>query len=111
MPPLITAAAEIICVHGGRVVPVPSQQQLLIGGSPVLCVPDLQGAPIVGCPVPPTPVTKPCTTVAAVLPGSWSMRVAVGGRFAYMQTLVGLTDGVPPGAIQCLFAGQVIVQG
>lgn len=111
MPLLLTAAAEIICTHGGRVVLIPTQEQLIIQGSPALCVPDLQGAPIVGCAVPPTPATKPCTAVAAIMPGSWTLRVAVGGRFVYVQTLVGITDGVPPGALECLFAGQVIVQG
>lgn len=111
MPPLLTASAVIMCVHGGRVMPIPTQQQVLIAGSPVLCVPDLQGAPIVGCPIPPTPATKPCTMVVAVFPGSWSLKVLIGGRPAYVQTLVGVTDGFPPGAIQCIFAGQVVVQG
>ena len=111
MPPLLTANALITCVHGGRVTLIPTQQKVLISNSPVMCVPDLQGAPILGCPIPPTPATKPCTTVVAVMPGSWSLKVLIGGRPAYVQTLVGITDGIPPGAIQCVFAGQVIVQG
>jgi hypothetical protein len=50
-------------------------------------------------------------TVVAVMPGSWSMKALIGGQPAYWQSLVGLTDGVPPGPIQCVFPGQVRVQG
>jgi hypothetical protein len=98
------------CAHGGQVKPIPSQTKVLIGGSPVLCVPDLLGAPIVGCALPPTPATKPCTTVAVTMPGSWSLKVTVGGRPAYLSTLIGLTDGVPPSPVIVAFPGQVIAQ-
>lgn len=85
--------------------------RVLIQGAPVLCVPDLLGAPIVGCTQPPPPApTKPCTTVVSTLPGSWSMKVMVGGRPAYLATLSGLTDGVPPSPIMVTYPGQVIVQ-
>ncbi len=43
-------------------------------------------------------------------PGSWSLKVTVGGRPAYVATLSGLTDGVPPSPIFCTYPGQVIVQ-
>jgi hypothetical protein len=111
LPPLLNANAVIMCSHGGRVTPIPTQQKVLAGGAPVLCVPDLVGAPIAGCPVPPTPATKPCTTLVAPLPGSWSMKVLVGGRPAYTATLPGLTDGVPPGTVTVISPGQVKVQG
>ena len=100
----------ITCAHGGQVKPIPGQTKVLIGGAPVLCVPDLVGAPIVGCPVPPTPATKPCTIVAQTMPGSWSTKVNVAGRPAYLSTLVGLTDGVPPSPVIVAYPGQVIVQ-
>ena len=45
---------------------------------------------------PPSPGTKPCTTVISTLPGSTSLNVIVGGRPAYVATLSGITDGVPP---------------
>lgn len=111
MPPLLNANAVILCSHGGKVNPIPSQVQVIAGGAPVLRVPDLVGAPIAGCPVPPTPVTKPCTTVVAVLPPSWSLKVVVGGTPAYVASLIGITDGVPPGALTLVFAGQMVVQG
>jgi hypothetical protein len=111
VPPLLNANAVILCSHGGKVSAIPGQVQVLAGGAPVLCVPDLMGAPIAGCPVPPTPATKPCTTVVAVLPPSWSLKVLVGGKPPYVATLVGITDGVPPGALTLVSPGQVVVQG
>jgi hypothetical protein len=110
MPPILTAQAVIMCAHGGQVRPIPGQMQVLIQGAPVLCVPDLLGAPIIGCVQPPTPATKPCTLVAATFPGSWSLKVTAAGRPAYMATLAGLTDGVPPSPLIVVYPGQVIVQ-
>jgi hypothetical protein len=106
MPLPLTSAATIMCAHGGRVAIVPRQFAVLAGGSPVVCVPDLIGAPIVGCALPPTPATKPCTTVAVVFPGSWSTKILVGGRPAYLQTLTGLTDGVPPSPVTVISPGS-----
>jgi hypothetical protein len=100
----------ITCAHAGQVRPIPSQQRVLAQGAPILVVPDLLGAPIVGCVQPPTPATKPCTLVAATFPGSWSLKVMVGGRPAYLATLTGLTDGVPPSPLIVVFPGQVLVQ-
>lgn len=111
MPPLLTTNAVIMCAHGGKVTPIPSQAQVLVDGAPALCLPDLVGAPITGCALPPTPVTKPCTSTIAALPGSWSLKVLVVGRPALIATAIGLTDSVPPGTFQVLFPGQVRVEG
>ncbi len=101
-----------MCAHGGQVMLIPRQFKVLIQGAPVVCVPDIMGAPIVGCAQVPTPAgTKPCTTVAATFPGSWSLKVLVGGKPAYLSTLTGLTDGVPPSPITVVFPGQITVQG
>jgi hypothetical protein len=110
MPPVVTSNATILCAHGGRVMLVPRQVQVLIQGGSVLCEPDLVGAPVVGCAQPPTLSTKPCTTVVSTFPGSTSMKVAVGGRPVYIATLTGLTDGVPPGAVMVVDPGQAVVQ-
>ncbi|HXA55717.1 MAG TPA: hypothetical protein VNV37_12665, partial [Solirubrobacteraceae bacterium] len=99
MPPIVTSNANILCVHGGQVVLVPSQTAVTIQGGAVLCEPDLMGAVIVGCAQPPTPSTVPCTAVVSTLPGSTSLTVSVAGMPAYVATLSGITDGVPPGAI------------
>jgi hypothetical protein len=82
-----------------------------IDGGMILCEPDLLLAPIVGCPVPPSPGSKPCTSVVSTLPGSTSLKVSVQGRPAYVATLSGLTDGVPPAPITVVSPGQAKVDG
>lgn len=109
-PPVLTNQAVITCAHGGRVLLVPGQTAVTISGGAVMCHPDLLGAPIGGCAQPPTPATKPCTTVVEVLPGSWSLKLIVGGRCVYLATLNGLTDGMPPSPLIVAFPGQVLVQ-
>jgi hypothetical protein len=111
MPPIVTSNATILCVHGGQVVLVPSQTQVTIQGGAVLCEPDIMGAPIVGCAQPPTPSTVPCTVVVSALPGSTSLTVSVNGQPAYVATLSGITDGIPPGAIMVADPGQTQVEG
>jgi hypothetical protein len=111
MPPIVTAAATIICAHAGQVTLIPRQAMVLAGGAPVLCEGDLSGAPILGCAQPPSIATKPCTTVVSTSPGvSSSPRVLVGGRPVLIQTLSGITDGVPPGVITVVNPGQVLAQ-
>jgi hypothetical protein len=100
-----------MCAHGGKVMLIPRQGTVTISGAPVMCVPDLMGAPIVGCAQPPTPATKPCTAVVSTFPGSWSLKVLVGGKPVYLQTLTGMTDGVPPSPIMVAYPGQALVQG
>lgn len=90
---------------------IPRQAQVRAQGASLLCEPDLVGAPIVGCVQPPTPTSKPCTLVVSTFPGSSSLKVRVGGRPAYVATLSGITDGVPPGIISVLNPGQMVVQG
>jgi hypothetical protein len=111
MPPIVTSNAVITCVHGGQVTVIPKQSQVTIQGGAVLCEPDLVGSPIVGCAQPPSPSSKPCTMVVSTLPGSTSLKVMVGGRPAYVATLSGVTDGVPPGAIVVSSPGQTTVEG
>jgi hypothetical protein len=74
-----------------------------------MCEPDLVGAVIVGCAQPPSPSTTPCTAVVSTLPGSSDPTVLVGGRPAYIATLSGITDGVPPGTVLCVDPGQTVV--
>ncbi|MGH2840148.1 MAG: hypothetical protein ACRDKY_04905 [Solirubrobacteraceae bacterium] len=67
------------------------------------------GAPIVGCTQPVTTNSKPCTTVVSTLPGASAPNVLVAGRPVYLATLMGITDGLPPGTIAVTSPGQVIV--
>ena len=107
---VITTNATIICAHGGQVTLMPRQQTVTIQGGAVLRETDLMGAPIVGCAQPPTVSSKPCTTVVTVMPGGSAPTVAVGGMPAHLNTLTGMTDGVPPGTITVVSAGQTTVQ-
>ena len=111
MPPIVTSNATIICAHGGQVTLIAKQQTVTIQGGAVLCEPDLAGSPIAGCALPPSPGSKPCTTVVSTFPGSTSLEVLVGARPAYVATLTGITDGVPPAPITVVSPGQTTVQG
>jgi hypothetical protein len=110
MPPIVTSNAQITCAHGGQVMLMPRQFVADIAGGMILCEGDLVGAPILGCPVPPSPGSKPCTAVVSTLPGSTSLMVSVQGRPVYTAALSGLTDGVPPAPLMVLSPGQMTVQ-
>lgn len=110
MPPIVTTNAVILCSHGGLVTLIPNQAQVSIAGGMVLCEPGLVGAPIAGCTLAPSPVTKPCMAVVSTLPGSSAPTVQVAGLPPYLATLSGITDSVPPGTIAVVFPGQVVVQ-
>ena len=107
---VVTTNARIMCAHGGQVTLAPRQTTVTIQGAPVLRETDLMGAPIMGCAQPPTVSSKPCTTVVAILPGGSAPTVAVGGMPAHLDALSGMTDGVPPGTVSVVSAGQTTVQ-
>jgi uncharacterized Zn-binding protein involved in type VI secretion len=103
-------------VHGGKVVVVPKQTMVLIGGAPALRVGDLAGSAIIGCPVVPNPTgtTKPCTTVVAD-PIAWAKPTAlVLGQPLLTQGSMpsGTTDGLPPApnlGLMCTSPGSPLV--
>ena len=108
--PIVTAAAKIMCAHGGQVTLIPKQVKVLAGGMPVLCVGDLVGSPIVGCAQPPTPATAPCLVVASEIPipmVGMSPRVLVNGRPVLLAGINGVTSGVPPSPLIVAFPGQL----
>ncbi len=107
---VVTTNARIMCAHGGQVTLAPRQTTVTIQGGAVLRETDLMGAPIVGCAQPPSVASKPCTLVVAVMPGGSSPLVSVAGMPAHLDTLTGMTDGVPPGTVSVVFAGQTTVQ-
>jgi hypothetical protein len=110
MPFVVTTNARIVCAHGGQVTLMPRQTTVTIQGAPVLRETDIMGAPIVGCAQPPTVSSKPCTTVVSVLPGGSAPTVSAGGMPVHLDTLSGMTDGVPPGTVMVVSAGQASVQ-
>jgi hypothetical protein len=112
--PIVTAAAKIMCAHGGQVTLIPKQVKVLAGGMPVLCVGDLIGSPIVGCAQPPTPATAPCLVVASEIPipmVGMNPKVMVMGKPVLLAGINGITSGVPPSQLIVAFPGQVKVQG
>ncbi len=101
-----------MCAHGGQVTVIPKQAQVLAGGMPVLRAGDLEGSPILGCAQPPTPATVPCTVVASVFPipgASTSLFAKALGMPLLLQTLTGLTNGVPPSPLVVVSPGQTKV--
>jgi hypothetical protein len=107
---VLTSNAIITCIHGGKVLVIPRQEKVSIQGAPVICMGDLEAAPITGC-AQNGPGIKPCTTVLDWLPESFSEVVSVQGCPVHLQTSIGNTDGVPPGTVFVAYAGQEIVQG
>ncbi|MGD9570307.1 MAG: hypothetical protein AB7V62_00300 [Thermoleophilia bacterium] len=110
MPLVVNSNAKIICAHGGQVTLIPKQTTVQVGGAPVIRETDIMGAPIIGCAQPPTVSSKPCTTVVSVLPGGSAPTVSAGGMPVHLQTLSGMTDGVPPGTVMVVSPGQTTVQ-
>jgi hypothetical protein len=109
----MTAAAVVTCIHGGQVIIQPSQSIATIQGMPILTVPDLVGAPIVGCPQVGTGIV-PCTAVVVTEPVIIpSAKASAAGKPAYLAETVGapggLTNGNPPGMIICVNPGQMTV--
>jgi hypothetical protein len=73
MPNLLTAAASMMCPHGGTVVATPSQTQAQAGGAPILQATDT--FVIAGCPFVVGVVPMPCVSVQWTMP---AQQVQVG---------------------------------
>lgn len=86
------------CGHDGVVANVPSQAWVRVTGSPVLVEPDPQGRSLSMCPNIGVNI-KPCTTTLVVRRG-YSRFVRVGGHAVCLDTVVGYTDGTPPGLVE-----------
>ena len=91
--------AKIVCNHElGQVQNVPSQNWVKIGGHPILVESDPEGRKIKGCPMYGVGI-KPCQNTLKVIMG-YSDFIRVGGRAVTLDSLSGLTDGTPPGAVR-----------
>jgi hypothetical protein len=101
--------ARLQCAHAGVVKNTTSQAFARIAGELVLVQPDPQGRTIVGCPNA-GPTIKPCTTTLPVQAG-YSAFVRIAGHPVCLDTVWGLTDGTPPGAVRYTVAapGQSFV--
>lgn len=108
MPLVLTANAQVTCIHFGTVQLAASQQKLTAGGSPVLVMGDLEGKPVSGCTLA-SPGTTPCTAVVSTISGA-SAKLGVGGKPVLLNTASGATNSIPPGTWQVLSAGQSKLQ-
>lgn len=96
---LLTENADLRCAHAlGKVSVHASQGWVRIEGRRVLVERDPELCAISGCPNY-GPTIKPCTTTLAVRTG-YSAFVRIDGHRICLDTVVGLTDGTPPGTVQ-----------
>ena len=109
---LLTEDAVLRCDHrNGRVDIAPSQELVRIAGRRVLVATDPERRNIAGCPnVNPAVGMKPCTLTLKVVTG-YSTWVRVQGRPVCLDSVLGLTDGTPPGSVPYRVheAGQALV--
>jgi len=97
----LTDMATLVCAHElGRVSNLASQGWVRIENRPVLVEADPVGRPIEGCPnANPVAGIRPCRTTLVVKAG-YSAFIRVDGRPVCLDTVTGLTDGTPPGAVE-----------
>lgn len=103
MAGVLTTASNVQCGHQGTV-STRGSAKLKVQGSPVLTGSGVVGSSIAGCTTAPSSTTKPCTSVLAVGVGR-ALKLRVGGQPVLLDTLVGSTNGVPPGTLPAT-AGQ-----
>ncbi len=110
---ILTEDALIGCAHDppGTVGLDPAQSWVTVSGRKVLIDPDPEGRPISKCPNIGISI-KPCQLTLRVEQG-YSTFIRVGGRRVCLDTVVGKTDGTPPGVViyHVLKPGQAFVEG
>jgi hypothetical protein len=95
---LLTEDAVLVCAHPVGIVSLaPSQAFVTIAGRRVLIEPDPQGRPITGC-ANAAPPMRQCLVTNRVQTG-YSTFVRIGGKPVCLDSVNGLTDGMPAGAV------------
>jgi hypothetical protein len=89
---------------------VPTQDLVKVEGRRVLVEPNPESRPISGCPNIGATI-KPCLTTLKVRTG-YSEWIRIEGRPVCLDSVVGFTDGTPPGVVeyQVRSAGQIFVE-
>ena len=95
---ILSRSGVLRCGHDGIVAPVASQSWVRISASPMLVKSDPVGRSIGMCPNVGLNI-KPCTSTLVVHTG-YSGFLRIGGRAICLDTVVGYTDGTPPGAVK-----------
>ena len=97
--PLLTEDAVVVCRHElGRVDLAPTQELVTINGRRVLVDNNPEGRPVKGCPNFGVKI-KPCTNTLKVKKG-YSSFITISGQSVCLISVVGLTDGTPPGVVE-----------
>ena len=95
----ITDRAVLVCLHElGTIQNQPSQELVMIDGSPVLVDDDPERRSISRCPNYGITI-KPCTTTLKVTVG-YSTFLKIDGKRIALDSVRGLTDGTPPGIVE-----------
>jgi hypothetical protein len=75
----------------------------------VLVEGDLDGASISGCTTPISQTSQPCNTVTQVIGGT-AKNLKADNKAVLLDTVQGMTDGVPPGTWSVQSAGQTMLE-
>lgn len=106
----LTESSSLGCTHGGSISLHAGQSKLTVNGSKVLVSGDLDGASVSLCGTTPSPTTSPCQTFTPS-PGGAAQKLKVNGKGVLLETLQGITNGVPPGGPAVVqSAGQTKLQ-
>lgn len=108
---LLTEDALVVCTHElGKVAIVPTQDLVRVEDRLVLVEPNPESRPISGCPNIGATI-KPCLNTLRVRTG-YSEWIRIEGRPVCLDTVVGFTDGTPPGVVEYKVnnAGQPFVE-
>lgn len=95
----LTHGDKVTCLHGGTVEFKGPASKIIVGGKPVLVYANVYGAQIIGCTVPPSQNSKPCTKVMSISNGI-GQRLSLGDsqeNLPLLETLTFQTDGQPVG--------------
>lgn len=106
---LLVQRGVMRCGHDGVIANITSQEWVRVVSSPVLVEPDPQGRSISLCPNISVNF-KPCQNTLAVRSG-YSTFIRIDGQSVCLDSVVGFTDGTPPGAVDYTVrdAGQLLV--
>lgn len=97
-PRVLTEDAVLRCAHSSGLVKLqPAQSWVTINSRSALIQPDPEGRPIGGCAMY-GPNIKPCTLTLKVKSG-YSTFITIAGHPLCLETVKGLTDGTPQGAV------------
>ena len=95
----LTQDAVLVCRHeNGKVSNTTTQDWVTIEHRLVMVDDNPENRPIAGCPNY-GPTIKPCVKTLKVKQG-YSDLLRIGGKRICLDTVIGLTDGTPPGTVE-----------